>query len=87
MPRSIPPLALPAEPLADQIPLRFASRPQLAQIHQRYYGPASPRTFERWPLHWRIVNGWSVADVAEFLAEAERRFRSVPVLAGGRRDA
>jgi hypothetical protein len=65
------------------MPIRHGSRAQLADIHCYYYGPISHRTLERWPLRWRKVNGRAVADVREFLSEAERRFRAAPVVMGG----
>jgi hypothetical protein len=77
-------LILPAEPNPDQMPIRYGSREQLAEIHTRYYGPIHHRTLERWPLRWRLVNGRAVAEVREFLAEAERRFVAAPVIRGGR---
>ncbi len=82
--RPKPPLVLPAEPDPDKMPVRNADRRQLREIHERYYGPISERTFERWPLQWRIVNGRAVSGVREFLAEAERRFNEALVIRGGR---
>lgn len=70
----------PSEPDAAAFP-RFGDRPLLAAIHERYFGPLSPRTLERWPLKWRIVNGHAVTSIPEFLAEAQRRFDSAPVIA------
>jgi hypothetical protein len=78
------PLVLPADPDPDRMPIRFGDRPQLSEIHERYFGPCSPRTLERWPLTWRVVNGRAVAEVREFLAEAQRRFDAAPVIRGGR---
>ena len=78
------PLILPAEPNPDLMPIRYGSREQLAEIHERYYGPLSPRSLERgWGLQWRIVNGRAVAGVREFIAESERRFNAAPLIRGG----
>ncbi len=74
----------PAEPDPAKLP-RFADRRTLAAIHHRYFGPLSPRSLEAWPLRWRRANGYAVACVAEFIAEAERRFAAAPAIAGGRR--
>lgn len=80
------PLALPSDPNPEIMPIRYGSREQLAEIHNRYYGPLSPRSLERgWRLQWRVVNGRAVASVSEFLAEAQRRFEEAPPIRGGRR--
>jgi hypothetical protein len=78
-------LVLPPEPDADLINVRYACRVQLAEIHNRYYGPISHRTFERWELEWRVVNGRAVTSVRDFLAAAQRRFDEAPVLRSGHR--
>jgi hypothetical protein len=84
MPRPISrlmPLALPSDPNPEIMPIRYGSREQLAEIHNRYYGPLSPRSLERgWRLQWRVVNGRAVASVHEFLAEAQRRFDEAPAI-------
>jgi hypothetical protein len=72
------PLDLPADPDPDRMPIRYGDRNQLAEIYRRYYGPMEPRSLERWGLRWRFSNGRSVAEVREFLAEAERRFVDPP---------
>jgi hypothetical protein len=74
----------PLEPDPALLP-RFADRKQLAAIHTRYFGPQSHRTLESWPLDWRRVNGRAVASVAQFIAEAQRRFDEAPLIRGGRR--
>jgi hypothetical protein len=77
------PLSLPAEPDLEKLP-RYGDRRQLAQIHEQYYGPMSPRTLESWPLVWRMSNGRAVAETREFLVEAQRRFDAAPAMLGGR---
>jgi hypothetical protein len=77
-------LNLPPEPDPNRMPVRYGSRPQLAQIHERYWGPMSPRSLERWSLKWRNCNGRAVASVREFIAEAEKRFGAAPVIRSGR---
>jgi hypothetical protein len=76
--------AFPPEPDPAKLP-RYGDRRQLADIHSFYFGPQSPRSLERWPLEWRIVNGRAVAEVRAFIAEAQRRFDAAPVIRGGRR--
>ena len=78
-------LVLPPEIDPNKLP-RHSTRPQLAQIHQRYYGPLSPRTLEAWNLPWRDVGGRAVCPTMDFLAEAQRRFDASPVIRGGRRN-
>jgi hypothetical protein len=80
------PLVLPPEPDPEKIPIRYGSREQLSEIHHRYYGPLSPRSLERgWGLQWKVVNGRAVAEVRQFLAEAQRRFDAAPMVRGGHR--
>jgi hypothetical protein len=64
---------------------RFADRRALAPIISRLLFPVSHRTLEVWPLKWRLVNGRAVADVAEALALAYRKFAAAPVVLGGPR--
>ena len=77
-----PPLHLPPEPDVAKMP-RYGDRKLLARIHRQYYGPISPRTLEKWRLRWRICNGRAVGSVAEFLAEAQRRFDASPTVMSG----
>lgn len=76
-------LELPLEPDPHNIPIRYGSRGQLAEIHCRYWGPISARSLERWNLPWRTSNGRAVAPVQEFIAEAERRFAASAVVQAG----
>jgi hypothetical protein len=74
---------LPSAPDPERLP-RYADRRFLALLHTHYFGPQSYRTLENWPLDWRLVNGKAVAEVRQFLAEAQRRFDEAPVIRGGR---
>ncbi len=66
----------------------YATRRQLAEIHLERFGvPISHRTLERWPLPFRIVNGYAVCLKEDFLAEAERRFNDAPVIMHGHKAA
>jgi hypothetical protein len=76
---------LPPDPDPDRLP-RFATRQQLAVIHQRYFGPLSPRTLERLALPYRRPPGQpALYEVREFLAWAEKRLAEAPRLMGGSR--
>jgi len=75
-----PPLAMPPVPDLNLLP-RYLPKEALASLHDRYYGPLSPRTLrERWPLRWREVNGRLVSSVPEFFQEAQRRFDAAEVV-------
>jgi hypothetical protein len=77
--------SLPPAPDPDRLP-RFATRQQLAAIHQRYFGPLSPRTLERLALPYRRPPGQpALYEVREFLAWAEQRLAQAPKLMGGSR--
>lgn len=75
---------LPPDPDPERLP-RYGDRRFLALLHTHYFGPQSYRTLESWPLAWRHVNGKAVAEVRQFLAEAQRRFDAAPVVMGGKR--
>jgi hypothetical protein len=75
---------LPPEPDPTKLP-RYGDRRLLAQIHTKYYAPVSPRTLEKWPLVWIILNGRAISEVRAFLIEAQRRFDAAPAILGGRR--
>lgn len=77
-------LDLPPEPDPDLMPIVHGDKHQLAQIFNRYYGTVSPRSLERWPLAWRLVNGRNVGSVREFLAVSKRRFESAPEIRAGK---
>jgi hypothetical protein len=58
-----------------------------AKLVTDHYFQISPRTLERWPLAWRLLNGRAHCTTAELFAEAERRLASAPVVMGGRKAA
>jgi hypothetical protein len=72
-------LALPPTLEPDGLP-RLLTRRQMVDIHRFYFGPTSLRTIEQWPLAWRLVNGVAVANVEDFLAEAQRRLEAAPAI-------
>jgi len=65
------------------MPILHADKDQCAEIVSRYFGKISPRTFERWPLTWRKVNGRNITPVPDLLAEAKRRYEAAPLIRGG----
>jgi hypothetical protein len=65
------------------MPIMQGDKKQLAEIHNRYFGPVSPRSLERWPISWRKVNGRNIGSVRDFLALAKTRFESAPLIRGG----
>jgi hypothetical protein len=54
-----------------------------AEIISQLHFPISPRTLERWPLTWQRINGRSLCETTELLAEAQRRVSEAPRIAGG----
>jgi len=81
---TIDPQLLPPDPDLTRLP-RLATREQLGAIHAKYFGPLSPRTIEALPLPYRRLPGSpALYEVAMFLAWAQRRLESAPVLMGGR---
>jgi hypothetical protein len=87
-PMSYPPqLILGPELDPDQLP-RNATPDQLADIHRKYFAPISPRSIrELWGLEWRLVNGRLVSGVTPFLAEAQRRYDTAPVVTSSQKVA
>jgi hypothetical protein len=81
--RNVARLDLPPEPDPDRMPIMHGDKRQLAEIHNRYFGPLSPRSLERWPLSWRKYNGRNISSIPEFIAEAKRRFEAAPLIRGG----
>jgi hypothetical protein len=70
------------EPRPEDLP-SFLTAPELAALHSQYWGRITAREIRRdWPLIWQRVGDKEKADVATFVAEAQRRFeaRTVPPL-------
>jgi hypothetical protein len=59
-------------------------RKEGADLVRRFYFKVSPRSLERWPLGWRVVNGRATCPTIELLMEARRRFDAAPIIRGGR---
>ena len=66
------------------LPVRVP-RDAAAELVKRYFFHISPRTLERWPLKWRLLNGRAHVETCELFAVAELRLVAAPVIAGGKR--
>lgn len=64
---------------------RRATRPIAAELVSQYFFAISPRTLERWPLTWRLLNGKVHCEVAELFALAAAMVDAAPVIKAGRR--
>ena len=54
-----------------RLPARVTRQRAAELVTERYF-EVSPRTLERWPLNWRLVNGKSHCDVPELFSIAEQ---------------
>ena len=61
-----------------------SDRQGLAKLHTQGIAPISPRTFEEWPLVWRLVNGRAVTRTRTAMELAYKRFLDAPQYRGGR---
>ena len=68
--------------ILDKLPARV-DRQRGAALIQQYFFPVSPRTLERWPIAWQLINGHSLARTKELLSEAQRRVDAAPAIRGG----
>lgn len=73
-------------PDLSELPARVP-RDAAAKLLTKHYFETSPRTLERWPLAWRLLNGKAHVETAELFAEAERRLSSAAAVMGGRKAA
>jgi hypothetical protein len=69
-------------PILAELPVRV-SRDTAAELLKQLYFEISPRTLERWPLAWRILNGKAHCETADLFAMAEARVAEAPVIMGG----
>ena len=60
-----------SHPSIGGLPARVTRQRAADLITARYF-EVSPRTLERWPLNWRLVNGKSHCEVAELFLIAEQ---------------
>jgi len=85
-------LTTPAPQLDDrrpnlaELPVRVP-RETGAQLVTKHYFAISPRTLERWPVGWRLLNGKAHVETAELFALAETMLAEAPLVMGGRKAA
>lgn len=65
-------LASTTHPELPSLPPRV-DRKAGADLVTRHFFPISPRTLERWPLTWRVVNGKAVCETAELFGLAQAK--------------
>jgi hypothetical protein len=61
-----------------------SDRRGLAQLHTELFAPISARTFEEWPLVWKLVAGRAVTPTRAAIALAYERFQAAPEYRAGR---
>ncbi len=71
-------------PDLSNLPVRV-SRAVAAELLNRYFFETSPRTLERWPLTWQLLNGKAHCNTAQLFAVAAAKLAAAPVIMGGRR--
>jgi hypothetical protein len=69
-------------PDLSALPKRVPRKAAAGLVRDHFF-QISPRTLERWPLRWRLVNGKAHCETADLFAEAERRLNSAPAVMGG----
>jgi hypothetical protein len=57
---------------------RFSTLKTGAQLVTRLYFPVSPRTIEKWPVAFQIINGRRSVKTAELIAHAESMIADAP---------
>lgn len=63
--------------LPDRMDRRMA-----AAVISRLYFPVRPRSLEKWPIRWRLVNGKALAETEEILAFAANKLANAISLRG-----
>ncbi len=63
--------------LPDRMDRRMA-----AAVISRYYFPIKPRSLEKWPVRWCLVNGKALAETKEILAFAATMLSNAVSLRG-----
>ena len=63
--------------LPDRMDRRMA-----AAVISRLYFPVKPRSLEKWPVRWSLVNGKALADTEEILAFAAAKLAKAVSLRG-----
>ena len=65
----------------DNLPVRMDRHTAAAVITHLYF-PIRPRSLEKWPVTWLIVNGKAVAETEEILAHAAKKLANAVPLRG-----
>jgi len=73
-------------PDLSELPVRVP-REDAAALLTRYFFRTSPRTLERAPLVWQLLNGKAHCRTADLFAWAETVVAEAPPVMGGRRPA
>lgn len=69
-----------------ELPVRVP-RDRAAELLRKHFFDVSPRTLERAPLRWLILNGKAHVETAELFAYGASVVAAAPVLQGGKRTA
>jgi hypothetical protein len=76
-------IAIPGLDLAS-LPARVDRAVGAAVLSRLHGTPFSPRSLEKWPLSWVIVNGRATCCTADLLTEANERVDAAAAVRGGR---
>lgn len=72
-----------SHPDLSELPARVP-RVAGAELVTKYYFQVSPRTLERWPIPWIVLNGRAHCETEALIAEAQRRLAKAPTIVGGK---
>jgi hypothetical protein len=73
-------------PDISELPARV-SRERAAELVTRFYFEIKPRSMERCPIRWQVLNGKAHCSVAELFGWAQTVLDASPPVMGGRRAA
>ena len=68
----------------DGLPPRMNRKSAAVAISELFF-PVSPRTLEKWPIKWLVVNGHAIADTTEILGHAEQMLAAAVQIRRGKR--
>lgn len=80
----LPKLDMPKRPDMSKLPVRV-DRDRAAELLTEFYFRTSPRTLERWPLEWQILNGKAHCETGKLFRVADEMVAAAPVIRGGQR--
>jgi hypothetical protein len=69
-------------PNLSELPVRV-DREMGAKLLTQFFFRVSPRSLERWPVAWRLLNGRSHADTAELFTHAASMVDEAPLIMSG----